>query len=298
MPAFRRPLQLWSIWTLAAAFALTANPWGQEGPVEMLAVLSPFLLVLPRRVWREAGLAIGLPLLTLVWLADPADPSVLRLLFAWCVFVGGTLLAARVLESQRELESVVGSVAYADRSSAPDTSDDANRLGDRLAKPLRQDIERELGRARRHDRSFAVLSAAIQPQSIETNSAGLLGSDLMRALAENRARLELHALLRTELHVYCDVAIDDSRVLALIPEVNHDALEFLLERLANAAHESLDFPVQMGAGSFPADAICAEELIVAADRKRTTSKLRSLPERIVVEQETEEPVLRSPDAQA
>ena len=298
MSVFRRQLRFWSIWTLTTAIVLIANPWGEPGPIEMLAVLGPFLLVIPRQVWREATLAIGLPLLTLAWLSYPGDSSVLRLLCAWTVFSGGVILAARVLESQRELESIVGFVAYHDRSDQRAISESPISRDQATAKQLRESIERELGRARRHDRRFAVLSAAVQPRSLEADSAGLLRSELLQSLAENRARLELQDLLRAELHLYCDVAIDGSRVLALVPEIDHDALALLLERLKNSADEKLNFEIQIGAGAFPADAVCADDLIEAADRTRKASKLRSLSERKTVDQGIDEPALRSPDVQA
>ncbi len=294
MSDFRRQLRFWSIWTLATAFVLMANPWGEFAAVEMLALLGPLLLVIPNRVWREASLALGLPLLTLAWLADPADSGVSRLLVAWAVFSGGIILAARVLERQRDLEVLVGRVTFDDHRDKADPGHDRNATKEG-AKGLRQAVDRELGRARRHDRCFAVLSAACPLRSTEADSADLHRNALLRSLAENRARLELLGFLRGELHLYCDVVIDGSRVLALVPEIEGDDLERLLARLENSASETLDFGLEIGAASFPIDAICTEELIEAADRARTSSKLRSLPEQFAVDSSVDEPVLRSPD---
>ena len=238
------------------------------GPVELFAVLGPFLLAIPERIQREAAFAIGLPALTLVWFAEPSNSSILRLIFAWAVFSGGVVLVTRVLESQRELEELVGQISTDDLRNAAQTQPRA----------LTEAIDRELGRARRHARGFAVLSVAVLPRSIRSMANGFLRSETLQSLAENRAQLEMLTFLRAELHVYADVSIEGSRALALVPEIEGDALELLVERIKNSAEDTFEFEIQIGAARFPRDAVCAEELILAADRNRLASKLRSLPD--------------------
>jgi hypothetical protein len=276
-------LKLWAIWILAVSSLLMANPWGKLGWVELLAALSPLIMVVERRASREPALAIGIPVLTLMWLGDPTNSSIARLLVAWLVFAGGVLLAARAINSQKELEAVAGQVAFA----PPETA---------ASVPFDVALERELGRARRHERSFALLSAEAYPHSLDADASGLFRGELLRSLAENRARLELRDFLRNELHIYSEVTVNGSRVLALVPEIEQDRLAVLLERLKNAADERFDFDVQFGAGTFPLDAISGDELIAVADRNRKASKLRSLPER-VIGIEIDDISHRSPDVQ-
>ncbi|MEE8164176.1 MAG: hypothetical protein V3T64_01270 [Myxococcota bacterium] len=266
MSAFRHHLRLWAIWSLAVSGLLMANPWGQLGWVELAAALGPLVMVVERRVRRELALAIGLPTITLLWLADPAGASVSRLLIAWLVFGVGVMLAARTVDSQAELDTIAGQVAF-----APPDAEAFERFEVAL--------ERELGRARRHERAFALLSAAAHPRSLEADPSGALRSELLGALAESRARLELRDYLQGELHVYSDVVATGDRVLALVPEIEGVALETLVERLHFAAGQRLDFDLQIGVSCFPHDAVCADELIAAADHDRTASKLRSLSER-------------------
>jgi hypothetical protein len=273
---------------------LLVNPWGELAALELIALLGPFLLVIPKRVWREAFLAIGLPLLTLLWLANPADGSAMRLLTAWAVFSIGVLMTARVLEGQRDLASLVGRVTFDDPRDANDIKRERPTT-DQRENALRGSIERELARARRHDRHFAVLSASIRLRSAEADSVGLQHNMLMRSLAENRARLELFGLMRDELHLYCDIVVAGRRVLALVPEVDGDELQGLLARLDVSADETLDFDVEFGVGCFPADAVCAEELIASADRARKTSKLVPVPEQAAIDSHPRDALLRSPD---
>lgn len=283
MTSFREHIRLWALWMLVMPVAFLANPLGEFGWLELGAVLAPLALLVERRITRELALAAGLPGLTLIWLFAPGTTSIVQMFVAWAVFGVGVLLASRAIQSQSEIETIAGQVAY-----VPDDAESIERF--RIA------VDRELGRARRHDRPFAILSAAAHPRSLEADASGLYRTELLRTLAENRARLELRDFLSGDLHVYSDVAIDGARVLALVPEVDVDALELLLERLRNAADESLSFDVQIGASQFPRDALCAEDLIDVADRNRTTSKLRSLPERIAV-RDADLGAWRSPDVQ-
>jgi len=283
MTSFREHIRLWALWTLVMPVLFLANPLGEVGWLELGAVLTPLTMLVERRITRELALAVGLPALTLIWLFSPESAPLAQMFVAWAVFTVGVLLASRAIRSQLEIEAIAGQVAY-----VPDDAESVEKF--RIA------VDRELGRARRHDRPFAILSAAAHPRSLEADASGLYRTELLRTLAENRARLELRDFLSGDLHVYSDVAIDGARILALVPEVDVDALELLLERLRNAADETLTFDVQLGASHFPRDAVCAEDLIDVADRNRTTSKLRSLPERIAG-RDSDLGVWRSPDVQ-
>jgi hypothetical protein len=267
MNAYRLHIRIWALWILVVPALSMINPWGELGWIELAAALCPLFMLVESRIKREAALAVGLPALTLMWLFDSATTPLPRMLVGWVVFTIGVILAARTTRSQSELEEIAGRVAFAPHD--PES----------VAK-FHVALEREFGRGRRHDRPFAVLSAAAHPHSLDGDASGLFRSELLRSLAENRARLELEDFLRAELHVYSDVAIVGPRVLALVPEVDDDALAILVERVRNSAEKTIDFDVQIGAGCFPRDAICAEDLIEVADRNRTTSKLRSLPDRI------------------
>lgn len=265
-PFLRRHMLLLSLWILLSATLLLANPWGRFGWVELVAVVGPLILGLDRRIHREIAFAVGLPVIALLGVMDPASTVVPRLFVAWSVFAIGVFLAARVIESHAALESIAGHVAFA----PPDA---------RAFTQFKTTLEREFGRARRHDRAFALLSVAVHPHSIPVDESSGHSSELLRALAENRARLEVHDLLARELHVYADVVAARGRVLALVPETEGAALDALLDRIQDVVSDSLAFEVQVGVGCFPRDAISVDELILAADRDRTNSRLRRLPDR-------------------
>lgn len=264
MLELRRNLRLWALWILCLSALLMANPLAPFGWVELVAVLGPLAMAVERRLWREAALAIGLPAITLLWLADGSG-SVPRLLVAWLAFVGGVAMAARCIDAQSELETIAGQVAL-----EPPPSEGFGGFEVALA--------RELARARRHQRAFVLVSASAHPRSLEADPSGRLRGRLLRALAEGRARLELRDFLRDQLHVYADVVATEDRVLALVPEVDPADAEALAARLQDAAGERLHFDVQLGVARFPDEATCTDELIAHADRARTASKLTPLPE--------------------
>ncbi len=271
MFALRRHMRLWAAWTVVSAGVLMANPWSHFGWLELVAVLAPFIMVVERRISQESAFGIGVPAITLLWLAefwlvDPTTPLVVRLLIAWFVFGAGVMLAARTVNSETQLGAIAGHVAFA----PPDAG---------AFEQFESALRRELGRARRHERPFALLSVAAHSRSIEVGGTGVFRNDLLQDLARNRARLELRDFLRDELHIYSDVAVAGTRVLALVPEVDDAAIEVLVKRLETAATRHFDLGIEIGAGCFPRDAVCADTLIAAADRDRIASKLRSLPER-------------------
>jgi hypothetical protein len=261
----RDPMQLLSIWICVAAAALFAIPWGPFGWAELAALVGPLILGVDRRIRREVAFALGLPSIALLCILEPSISIVPRLLVAWSVYAMGLLLTARMIEGFRELETIAGHVAFAPTDNQSFDAFQAN-------------LEREFGRARRHEHTFALLSVAAHPRSIEVDAAGPYTSQLLRELAENRSRLELHELLVGELHVYADVVAARNRVLALVPEIDAPAAEVLVRRLQGAVQKELDFEAQFGVACFPRDAICLDDLIQAADQDRTSSRLRRLPE--------------------
>jgi hypothetical protein len=266
-PFFRQHMRLLSVWMFMASALLLANPWGRFGWIEQVALVGPLILGLDRRVHREFAFALGLPLIALLCVLDSSVAILPRLFVAWSVFAVGVLLMARMIDGHRDLEEIAGHVAFGPA--------DTHTLAD-----FRMALDREFGRARRHDGTFVLLSVSAHPRSIELGDSTAYSGNLLRELAENRARLELHGLLAHELHVYSDVVAAGDRVLALVPEVEAEAVEPLIERVQHAIGNELDLEVQIGVGCFPRDAVSADELIAAADRNRTNSRLRRLPDHI------------------
>lgn len=226
-------LTLLQIWLAVAVAVFIAKPWGTFGWDEWFALVAPLLLLHPSVRWTHALFA-GLVASGLAWgTASNSIGGWLELACVWVVLVLGItvgFIASRGGREEQSSELLAHPLAPADL--------------------LAEALSRELCRARRHEGSFAVLSL---DQDLENPDMTLHS---------------IHELLNSELHAYADIAVVGDRVLALVPEVKDEQHLFLLSRLAGKAQTTLGGDIRIGVARFPRDAICVEDLIDAADRKR------------------------------
>ncbi len=80
--------------------------------------------------------------------------------------------------------------------------------------------------------------------------------------------ISMQKLLDSELHAYADIATIGDRVVAVVPEVSGVEYVQLLHRLATKAVTQLGGEIRIGLARYPRDAVCAAELVEAADRDR------------------------------
>lgn len=118
-------------------------------------------------------------------------------------------------------------------------------------------LNRELCRARRDDSSFAVLSMDQAGERSDASSSHLC------------------ECLNAELRAYADIAQVGERALVLVPEVGDSQYLPMLKRLAARMVSADCGEVRIGLARFPQDAVCAQELIAIADRKRLVRGLSS-----------------------
>ncbi len=225
--------KLWVVWLAVALALLIAKPWGVFSWDEWLVVAVPLLLI-------HAGVR---PLY--VFLGGLAASSL-----AW-MFLGdqsGGWPELACLGVVLVVGTVIGFIA------TRDDRDGQSKLG--LMDPLTNEdlflaaLNRELGRARRDEGSFAVLSV-----------------DQKEGHPDKSQRLVCE-FLDAELRVYADIAQVGERVLALVPEVSDDQYEPMSKRLMARAKTSSCGEINIGLARFPLDAVCAKDLINVADRRR------------------------------
>jgi hypothetical protein len=111
-------------------------------------------------------------------------------------------------------------------------------------------LNRELCRARRDEGTFAVISVGRKEGHPDIS---------LRSVCE---------LLDAELRAYADIAQVGDRVLALVPDVGDSQFVPLIERLMARAETTGCGEICIGLARFPQHAICAEDLVNLADRKR------------------------------
>ena len=227
-------LKLWLVWIAVAAALLYAKPWGAFGWDELAVCAAPLLLLHPAVRWVDV-LSIGLVVSSLAWITV-GEPSGgwPELAYLGSVLVAGTAIGYAARRAERD--------RYPPMPIVPSPVD----AGDIFFVVL----GRELSRARRHDSSFAVLSVDQQAANPEIS---------LDSIAE---------LLNSELHAYADTAKVGDRVLALVPEISTEGQQFLLRRLTTKAVTALGGEIRIGLARYPQEALYAEGLIEAADRKR------------------------------
>lgn len=249
------PLRLFVLWLLAAPILLAALGGGQLGWLEIAAVNGPLLLWCERWL-RPIVLAVaGLSLLVVFGLSFspiPVAPAMGPLIVAG-VFGVGIALAHRA-RAMLASGGTAGSPAH------------GPSLDGQTVARFEGMLERELGRARRHERGLALIS-------IDRASWPNAGKRFGHAASPEIA-LRVQRALRLDSEV---VAADD-RVLALIPDLDPAASEALLKRLRRVLEEGAPVEVRMGLACFPNDALCAADLIRIADRNRTdaSGEMRSV----------------------
>lgn len=255
-----RSWRLWAAWTAFAGIALLANPATPFGWPELVAILGPVVLLLDRRTRRELLLAIGLPAIGLLVHLDGAS-GVLRLVADWGALIGGALLASRALEDQIDFErQIVGLVA----------GEDPDWARERFAEAA----EREIARARRHERPFGVLS--ITPQRPVPDDAAGPTSRVLAELSERRELREIARVLDHALHRYATIAVFGGRCVALVPEAEPTDRDALVSRLAKAIEVQLGIGSVIGLALFPDSGITLERLIEEADAARQATRLESV----------------------
>ncbi len=262
-PLLRRHATLWAGWILISTLLLFTNPLIPFGWAELSASLGSLCLALDRRLRREMAFAIGLPVVALLAGVDGGGLSILRLGIDWGVLAVGILLGARAVDDQIELESIAGHLAL-----GPDA--------ERALAELRSEIAREIGRARRHERPFVVLSIAPHAHALAAESEGGGESRILAELARARWMIEVREVASRELHLYARAVATPDRVLCLVPETEPETVDALVARIRRSASQRLDLEVAIGAAAFPADALHAEGLVEAADADRASPRLSSV----------------------
>jgi hypothetical protein len=225
--------ELWLVWLATAVALLVAKPWGVFGWEEWLAVTAPLLLIHPA-VRSMDVFIVGLAASSLAWffLGDQSGgwPELACL---WGVIAIGTVFGSIAIRDSREGQSQPG---VEDRMTNEDV--------------FFAVLNRELCRARRDESSFVVLS--VDRKTADTDTS-------LRSVCE---------LLDAELRAYADIAQVGNRVLVLVPAVGGSQYEPLLKRLTAKSEDNDIGEIRIGLARFPEDAICAEDLMDIADRKR------------------------------
>lgn len=255
--------RVFSIWMSTVPVLLMANPWGRFDWVELTASIGPCVLGIDRRIRPLTAGSIGFLVILLLASIDGAGWSAPRIIVAASVFLIGVLLAARARGAP-------------ERTTAPEVGVDEQDLATRN---FQARLEREFGRARRHGRGLALLSITATPRRSASPASPAKPEPDAASSRAAHALETVRALLARELRLYSDVVVDAGRVLALVPEVESESYDAFVARVRHVLDQGTELDVEIGAASFPKDAVCVEALIESADRDRAVPKPPALATR-------------------
>jgi hypothetical protein len=125
---------------------------------------------------------------------------------------------------------------------------------------------REIRRARHYNRPAAVLSIAPSKESIDHSISRFLleaQSSIIRQYIVARTA----DLLRTELKETDIVTMRDNHFIILLPETESKNLDKIIHRLQTSANKKLGFSLNLGASTFPEEAITFESLVENAEKR-------------------------------
>lgn len=140
-------------------------------------------------------------------------------------------------------------------------------------------IYREIRRARRHQRSAALLAITAVDSSTESVAKRLQGTPLYRFLEEvQRETLDKYVsariaeLLVAELGDLAIVTKRDDHFVTLLPETDGDRVQEIIRKLQVASKEKLGLQLKIGATTFPDKAVTFETMLENAETEMLNAK--------------------------
>ena len=172
------------------------------------------------------------------------------------------LLGRELAQLQRLLTNLM--VGQADSQADSD---------ERLFENAQGALYREVRRARRYHHALAVLAVATPKVPVELAQAPLpaepysfrVVGDMQRDLVKKYILARTARLLREQLDDTAVVTQRNDHFVVLLPETTHDDLQPLLVTLKAAAQEQLGITLNIGAATFPDQAITFESLVEQAE---------------------------------
>jgi GGDEF domain-containing protein len=137
------------------------------------------------------------------------------------------------------------------------------------------DIYREVKRARHYQRPLALLAIGIEEQSIQV-AIDRMVQEVQQAMMKQYVLSDVARVLCDKLEDYDILAQRDSYFLLLLPEVTPEQSAELVGRLHEIVCEDVGVTLQIGAASFPNDAVTFESLV---ERAVEGMKAKKEPER-------------------
>ena len=267
---------LYNIERLSKPINLTDVAYTFVPVVALLIILIPRLLTVP--LWAWLGGAIPVFLLLKIWLRSRAWGASLPLTVTEACLIAVTIILARwVSHGVSEFESAIAHITIGQV--------------DTLAEPIstgQAEIYREIRRARHHQRPLALVAVGVEEKSIQVVLDRMV-QEVQQAMMKRYVLSDIARTLCHGLEDYNVIARTNDYFVILLPEVTAERLPDLLSRLHQTVSEQVGVCLQIGAASFPDDAVTFEALVDKAvgemnGNRKPKPSLR--PQRLAAEHHT------------
>ena len=221
---------------VAGAFTLLAPRVIHVPLAASLTITTAALLGLKAAWWREWGSSLPCTLIEVgtVWLT--------------------VILAQRVSDGIGEFEDAVQHISVGAVGHPVDTATDG-----------REEMYRELKRARHHRRPLGLMSIGLNDDSIQV-ALDKIVREVQQAMMKQYILSGIAGTLGDIFEDYDVVARDNDHFLALLPETNGEQLALIAEQVRRTVAERLGVTLQIGLASFPHDATTFDGLVEKAIR--------------------------------
>jgi len=172
-----------------------------------------------------------------------------------CAIALTVILARRVSIKVNEFERAVGHIVIGE----------ANNLSSPFS-TSQVEMYQELRRARRYHRPLAMMSIGIKDESMQV-ALDRMVQEVQQAMMKRYVVSDVVKTLCDKLDDHDIIAHSNGNFLVLLPEVTPEELERLTDNLRDEVSRQVGVVLQIGAASFPDDAVTFDSLVEKAVRE-------------------------------
>lgn len=224
-----------------------------------LIILIPRLRELP--LWLVLVTPVPVFLALKMWSGARLWGSALSLTVTEVCVIGVTTILARwVSNAVGEFEDAIANISIGESDKLPDPFS----VG-------QAEMYKELRRARHYQRPMALIAVGVEEESMQV-ALDRMVQQVQQAMIRQYVLSDVAKRLCDGLEDYNIIARQNDHFLVLLPEVTSEELPTLTGQLRQAISEQVGVDLQIGASSFPDDAVTFESLVERAVNEIDTER--------------------------
>ncbi|MEW5958567.1 MAG: hypothetical protein AB1801_12625 [Chloroflexota bacterium] len=231
-----------------------------------VALVTLFAFLLPRLRNLSFALLLGsiASLFLVAWYQDPEweqdvirnlshlnATTLLTIIQVNAIILTG-LMARQITYGLSEFEEVIAGITFGHVGKRPSFFSEEQSV-----------MYREMRRARRYERPLMVLAIKADQESLQVAVPRVV-EDVQQAMMKEYTLAGISRILNDNLQSFDTIALHDDYFILVLPETSTDQLPQISQRLEKAVKEKMGLQLEIGAASFPKEAITFESLIELA----------------------------------